>query len=162
MAQPLKYDVPPARAEQTAREEALDLLETMREHGTLRVLNGFFGQLSEVAEVATKGLDTPGGRNAVGTLLILLKALGQTDPDGVQAALDEVTAGLRRAGRSFREEPPGFFRLICQLGNADVRRGLRAALILLGALGRGTRKQDLPAVRRSSRAAQRSNGAASH
>jgi hypothetical protein len=48
MATRLEYVVPEAAPLPTAHDEFNDLIETLHDSGTLRVLNGFFGRLGAV------------------------------------------------------------------------------------------------------------------
>lgn len=134
MAQPLKY-YPTAAPIETAHEELEDLIETLHASGTLRVLNGFFGQFDGVAEVTVDHVMNPEGVNAVSNLLILAKGLTHVDPDHLQAFQDGAEKGLDAARESLKDDPPGLVALARQLGHHDTRRGLNAALILLQTLG---------------------------
>ncbi len=135
MAKPLKYDVPPAHAEETAHEKLDDLLETLHEAGVLRILDGFSGQFAEVSGVLLNRLDTEEGRNAMSNVLILIKTLTELDPDRTQAFADGLEKGLAAAGERITGEKPGLLSLAALLGDADVQRGLAATLTLLKTLG---------------------------
>lgn len=137
MAHPLKYTPPKAQAEQTAEEEWNDLLETLHETGTLRVLNGLAGQYEGVEEVLlTQLLDTPRGRRILENLAVLFEGLSDANADDLDALRHGLGKGLRAARRSFeQEEPPGLIRLFARLRDPDVRRALGGGLALLKALG---------------------------
>ena len=137
MAQPLKYTPPKAQTEQTAEEEWAELLETLHETETLRVLNGLVGQYEGVEEVVlTKLLDTPHGRGSIENLAVLFRGLAELDTDDLEALQNGVGKGLRAARRNFEEdEPPGLIRLFARLRDPDVRRALSALLALLKGMG---------------------------
>ena len=135
MARPLAYDpVPPPT--DTARDELEQLLQTLHESGTLRLLDGLLGRFPDVTEVAVGQLNTGGGRNLVGNVMILLKALTELDSDGHQALVSGIGEGLQAAHQSLQGEPPGLLGLLRRLGDEDVRRGLNALLVFVQTLGR--------------------------
>lgn len=143
MARPLAYDPVPPPID-TAREELEQLLQTLHESGTLRLLDGLLGRFPSVTEVAVQQLNTGGGHNFVGNVMILLKALTELDSDGHQALVSGVGEGLQAAHRSLQESPPGLLSLLRKLGDEDVRRGLNALLVLVQALGRHLHQQPPP------------------
>lgn len=136
MAEPLKYTPTAPPTTETAHEELEDLIETLHESGTLRVLNGFFGQFDDVTEVALEQLTTPSGMQAVSNLAILMKGLTNVDPDHLETFQEGTQEGLEAARESLKEKPPGMFKLTRQFGDRDTRRGMHAALTLLQTLGR--------------------------
>ena len=139
MAQPLKYTPPKSQTEQTAEEEWADLLETLHETETLRVLNGLVGQYEGVEETLLADLvDTPRGHRAIKNLSVLFNGLSDLGTDDLETVREGVGKGLRAARRSFAEakDPPGLLRLALHLRDPDVRRALSGVLALLKALGR--------------------------
>ncbi|HYE57275.1 MAG TPA: DUF1641 domain-containing protein [Rhodothermales bacterium] len=139
MAQPLEYVPPqvPGEAAFTAADDLARLVETLHTSGTLRVLNGFFGRLGAVSEVALDTINTPEGRNGLANLLVLAKALGRIDPQHLARFADAVDHGLDAAGRRLEspDDPPGTLATLRKLRDPDVRRGLDAVLTVLGTLG---------------------------
>lgn len=134
MAKPLSY-TPLPYPQDTAQDEAERLLQTLHEKGVLRLLNGLVGQSDGVVSVALGQLDTPAGRNALATVMVLLKALTETDPDAAQDLLNGTQKGLAAAQASLQREPPSALALLGKLNDREVRRGFYAALTLLGGLG---------------------------
>lgn len=139
MAEPLKY-YPTATPTEPAHEELEALIETLHASGTLRVLNGFFGQFDDVMDVTLDQLTNEPGRHAVVNLMILAKGLTHLDPDDLQAVQTGTEKGLRAARESMKEGPPGLLTLMRQLGHPDTRRGLNAMLVFLQTLGRHLRE----------------------
>lgn len=137
MAQPLDYTPPKAQTTQTAEEEWRDVLDTLHESGTLRVLNGLAGQAEGVEEVVLNQLlATPGGHNALGSLSVLGRALTALDPDDLAVVSQGLGKGLQAARGSIQEKnPPGLLRLLFRLRDPDVRRALGALLALLKSAG---------------------------
>ena len=80
-------------------------------------------------------LTREGGRNLVDNVMVLVKALTVTDPDGAQAFLDGTKKGLAKAQGSLKDDPPGVTALLAKLYDKEVRRGLYAVLSLLEGLG---------------------------
>lgn len=136
MAKPITYDPPPPPPIDTAADELADLLQTLHESGTLRALNGLFGQFEQVSEVIAKGLDSEGGRNGLSNLFQLVKFLGELDADHVEVFLKGTEKGLA-AGRARLQhgEAPSLLGLFTLLRDEDTRRGLAAVLTLLQSLG---------------------------
>jgi uncharacterized protein YjgD (DUF1641 family) len=140
MAQPLDYTPPPhpnGEAAFTADDDLARLVETLHASGTLRLLNGLFARLEDVAAVVLKGLDTDAGRRGLANLLLLSKLLGRLDPDGLDRFIAALDRGLEAAARRLDTEadPPGPLRTLGRLRDPDIRRGLDAVLALLGTLG---------------------------
>ncbi|MAQ94854.1 MAG: hypothetical protein CMM84_15160 [Rhodothermaceae bacterium] len=140
MAQPLAYDLPPAPpGEQafTAADDLARLLETLHTSGTLRVLNGLVSQFQEVMAVVLDGLNTDEGRNGLANLLVLAKLLGRIDADGLDRFVAALDRALADAGERLddADDAPGSLTVLKKLRQPEVRRGLDAALTLLGTLG---------------------------
>jgi len=134
MAEPVDYVVPPAPFP-GAREELDDLIETLHASGTLRVLNGFFGRLGEVSGVALTEMNSPAGRNVLGSLLFVGECLAKISPDDLQRVTVGFSDGVKRARSVLADEPPGTLALL-RLANApDTRRTLAAMLVLLNSVG---------------------------
>lgn len=134
MAARLEYDVPPAPFP-GAREEFADLIETLHASGTLRVLNGFFGRLGAVSDVALTELNSPPGRDLAGTLFALGELLAKVPIADVQRVAEGATTGLERAKATLREKPPSTFALLRLMREPDTRRAIAAGLVLFNALG---------------------------
>ncbi len=126
---------PPGEATFTAADDLARLVETLHTSGTLRALNGLVAQGQDVAAVALGGLNSEAGRTGVANLLILGKLLGHIDADGLDLFAAALTRALSAAGTRLDAEPPGTVALVRKLRDPDVRRGLDAALTLLGTLG---------------------------
>lgn len=139
MGEPLRWE---ARAEREgrAREELEGLLETLREAGVLRLLNALAARGPEALELLVERLDAPAGRNGLGNLAVLARALGELEPAALDRFLEASRRGLAEAGERVRADPPGALALLGRSNDEDVRRGLWAVLSFLGALGRALRE----------------------
>lgn len=80
MAKPIQYEIPPAPAETTARQELDRLLETCHRHGLLRLANDLVAANQDVAQILIDGLRKPGTLNAIQNLSVLLMALSCIPP----------------------------------------------------------------------------------
>lgn len=140
MAAPIDYDYPHAAPGQdafTAADDLARLLETLHTSGTLRVLNGVLAQFQDVMAVALKGLNSDGGRAGLANLFTLVKLLGKLDADGLDRFVVALDRALGDAGNRLDEtdDSPGTLTLLRKLRQPEVRRGLDAALTLVGSLG---------------------------
>ncbi|MFC7509610.1 hypothetical protein ACFQUX_25425 [Pantoea stewartii] len=80
MAEPLKYDVPPTRTEPTANEALATLLESLHQHGFLRLATDIVNANTQIAGVLVDGLNQPGALNAMQNLSLVFKALATISP----------------------------------------------------------------------------------
>lgn len=140
MAAPLDYSPPPNPPGQdafTAADDVARLVETLHTSGTLRVLNGLVAQFSDVMAVLLSGLDTDAGRTGLANAMTLGKLLGKVDADGLDRFVAALDRSLEAAGERLEEtdNAPGTFATLKKLRDPDVRRGLDAALALVGTLG---------------------------
>jgi uncharacterized protein YjgD (DUF1641 family) len=146
MAGRLEYLAPQQAPFPTAHDEFNDLIETLHDSGTLRVLNGFFGRFGAVNEALLSELKTPPGQNLLGSLLFLGECLTKLPVDDLQRVASGVGVGLKRADATLREEPPSTLGLFRMMREPDTRRAIAATLALLNAigaeLGRNEEKKD--------------------
>jgi len=135
MAQQLQYCVPPAPFP-TARDELNDLIETLHTSGTLRFLNGFFGRLGAVSDVALTELETPAGRHLLSALLFagtLATKFSATDLERVGNAFLQ---SLPRARATLHDrEPPSTVDLLKMMHAPETRRALGAFLAVAESIG---------------------------
>ena len=136
MAKPIRY-VPEPVATDTAELELQALLETLHERGVLRLLTNLTAESHGVAQVALEQLDSIKGQNMLGNLTVLLSFLGEMDDEALGKLLTGVGRGVNAASQSqTKKETPNTFKLVKELNDPDVRRGLNAVLTILATLGR--------------------------
>jgi uncharacterized protein YjgD (DUF1641 family) len=140
MAAPIDFAPPrhaPGQDAFTAYDDLDRLVQTLHTSGTLRLLNGFVAEFSGVMKVVLDGLDTEGGRNGLSNLLVLVKLLGKIEPDGLDRFVNGLDQALEAAGERLDagDDAPGSLSVLKKLREPEVRRGLDAALTLLGTLG---------------------------
>lgn len=138
MAKLADYEVPPATPP-GAREEWEAFLETLHRSGTLRVLNGFFGKLGPVSDIALENLNSASGRNIVGAALALGEIAGRCDAATSQSLATGAIDGANRS-RRYHARPPGLWRLVRLLFAPDTRRALGTVLTLLNRIGAALRE----------------------
>lgn len=140
MAQQLDYTYPPGPPGETAftaQDDLARLLETLHTSGTLRAANGLVAQFQDVASIVLNGLDSPEGRSGLANVLILAKLLGHLDANGLDRLIGAVSDGMEAAGERLAstDDAPSTVSVLAKLRQPDVRRGLDAALTLLGTVG---------------------------
>ena len=96
MAKPIPYEIPPARADTTAREELDRLLETCHRHGLLRLANDVVAANTDIAQIIVGGLQKPGALNAIQNLSVLLMALSCIPPAEFYRLVFAVADGAAR------------------------------------------------------------------
>lgn len=136
MAKPLPYSPDPVKTD--SAEQALQtLLDTLHEHGVLRLLTNLTAESHGVAQVALEQLDSVKGKNMLGNLTALLNLLSDIDDAALGKLLTGIGRGVNAASQSqSKKDTPNTFQLVKELSDPDVRRGLNAILTILSSLGR--------------------------
>jgi len=134
MPERLEYAVPTVTMP-GARDELADLLETLHRSGTLRVLNGFFGKLGNVTDVALDEVNSEPGRNLLGALLFLGECLSKVPAEDLAPMANAFGEGLQRVRKANAQKPPGIFALLRLLREPETRRAIGAVLLMLNRLG---------------------------
>lgn len=149
MAKPVPLELPPrdpreellSRLHSAPLEHAEALLagykvpQGLHDRGVLELLRGLLGSGDKVSQTAVDATRTPESIRAIRNLLVLLKTLGEIDPDlfdGFAMALPEAMQQAKAQGK----EPPGFLAILNKFRSKDLRRGLVAVNSLLEAWGR--------------------------
>ena len=149
MAKPVPLQLPPrdpreelrSRLDRAPLEHADALLATyevlqgLHDSGVLELLRGLLGSGDKVLETAVDAARAPESVRVVRNLLVLVRTLGEIDPDlfdGFAMALPEAMQQARAQGK----EPPGFLAILNKFRSKDLRRGLVAVNSLLEAWGK--------------------------
>jgi uncharacterized protein YjgD (DUF1641 family) len=149
MAKPVPLQLPPrdpreelrSRLERAPLEHADALLATyevlqgLHDSGLLEVLRGLLGSSDKVLETAVDAARAPESVRTVRNLMVLIKMLGEIDPDlfdGFALALPEAMQHAREQGK----EPPGLLAILNKFRSRDLRRGLVAINAMLEAWGK--------------------------
>ncbi|WP_444677171.1 DUF1641 domain-containing protein [Halomonas sp. E19] len=81
MAERISHDVTPPKIGPGAHEELERLLQTLHEHGVLRLANDLVAANTKIAGVVVDGLSKEGTLNALQNLSILAMMLSQVPPE---------------------------------------------------------------------------------
>jgi uncharacterized protein YjgD (DUF1641 family) len=112
-----------------------EVLQGLHDCGILELLRGLLGSGDKALEIAADAAQAPESVRAICNLLVLVKTLGEIDPDlfdGFALALPEAMQQAKAQGK----EPPGFLAILNKFRSKDLRRGLVAVNSLLEAWGR--------------------------
>jgi uncharacterized protein YjgD (DUF1641 family) len=157
MARPIPLGLPPrdprrelnSRLRQAPLEHAeaviaaYEVLQGLHDSGVFEVLRG---TLSGGEKILEQVVDVARGPEAIRTtrnLLLLLKALGEIEPE----LLGDFTRAVPRAlvqANAEELKPPGLFKLLSTFWKKDFRRGLAAFNDLLVMFGRNLTEKNLP------------------
>lgn len=148
MADPIPLNLPPRdpRAELVAKladapadhAEAMlaayEVLQGLHDKGVLEIVRGAIGSSDDLIQMGVAAAKSPdairGFRNAV----LLLKALGEIDPEVLKTFTQALPKALDAVGKP--SAPPGIWRLMKGFSNKDTRRGLAAMQAMLESFGR--------------------------
>ncbi|HBI08853.1 MAG TPA: hypothetical protein DDY57_01615, partial [Franconibacter pulveris] len=81
MAKAIEYQVEPPKIGPTAEEELQRLLQTLHEHGVLRLANDLVASNNEWMQVIVSGLSRKGSLNTIQNISVLLLALSTIPPE---------------------------------------------------------------------------------
>ena len=112
-----------------------EVLQLMHDKGVLELLRGTLGGGEMIVEQAVAVANGGGAIRASRNTLLLLKALGQVDPELLSDLTRAVAPALRQANRE-RAKPPGLFKLLSTFWNPNFRRGLAACNDLVETFGK--------------------------
>lgn len=141
MAERMEYQVTPTRTEQTAREAMDELIESLHQHGFLRLANDLVKSNSEIGKILVSGLNQPGTQSALQNLSLLMMTLGSVPPE----RFNHLLLALRDAAMAIkpaREEAnsgkaaPGIRGIIRLLNDDELWRGLSPVLSALKVFSR--------------------------
>jgi uncharacterized protein YjgD (DUF1641 family) len=149
MAKPIPLELPPrdSREELGSRvhraplehAEALlagyEVLQGLHDSGVLELLRGLLGSGDKVLQTAVDATRTPESVRIIRNIVVLLRMLGEIDPDifdGFVLALPEAMRKAKEQGK----EPPGVLATLNEFRSKDLRRGIVAVNRLLEAWGR--------------------------
>jgi uncharacterized protein YjgD (DUF1641 family) len=107
-----------------------EVLQQLHDKGVLEVMRGMLGGSDRILEVAVDAIKTEDSIRILRSLLIMLKLAGSVDPNQLHGALD---AGDGHA--------PSLWEIGKRARTDDVRRGMAAAVTLLGIFGTVLKKE---------------------
>lgn len=109
MAEPIDFTPRPARTTPTAHEEWERLLQTLHEHGVLRLANDVVTRNQDIARIVLRGFESEATRNALQNVSAIAMVLGRIPPGAVYRFADAVreAAGELLADASPDTKAPG-------------------------------------------------------
>jgi uncharacterized protein YjgD (DUF1641 family) len=141
MAEPIEYIPKPPKIGPDAHEELETLLQTMHEHGVLRLANDLIASNTQWSQVIVDGLNKKGSQNAVQNLSVLLMLLSRIEPAQFYKLLSAFQDGLEHVARSEpRDEnldSPGIKGAYKMLNDDSLWRAIMPLIEALKIFGRG-------------------------
>ena len=107
-----------------------EVLQGLHDRGVLELLRGVLGGGDRILEIAVEAAKTPEAIRGIRNLIIMLKLAGAADPDQLHEALD---VGHKQA--------PSLWEIGKRARTDDARRGMKAAVALLGIFGAALNKE---------------------
>ncbi|WP_312689383.1 DUF1641 domain-containing protein [Kosakonia sp.] len=139
MAKPLNYQPELAKIGPDAHEELERLVQTLHQHGVLRLLNDLVAANNEVAQVLVNGLQRPGTLNVLQNLSVMLLALSSVPPERVAKlafGLSELVQTLTAPRVQSEQKAPGVHGVWKMLQDDDLWQALQPLLDGLKAFSR--------------------------
>lgn len=107
MAERIPYTVKPPKIGPDAHEELEQLLQTLHEHGALRLANDVVGANTQITKVMVDGLSKEGSLNAIQNLSILAMALSRIEPSDFYRVTFALRDALEQVSRHRPETEDG-------------------------------------------------------
>ncbi|WP_053213742.1 DUF1641 domain-containing protein [Pseudomonas sp. Q12-87] len=144
MAEPIDYDVKPSKTGLDAREELDRLLQSLHEHGVLRMANDLVCANTAIAKVLVDGLNKEGTLNVIQNLSILAMALSRVPPEDfyrVVFALKDAGAAISQwTAPDDKSAAPGVRGTYRLLQDESLWRAITPLLEGLKAMGEGMKR----------------------
>ncbi|WP_029592034.1 DUF1641 domain-containing protein [Franconibacter pulveris] len=107
MAKSIEYQVEPPKIGPTAEEELQRLLQTLHEHGVLRLANDLVASNNEWMQVIVSGLSRKGSLNTIQNISVLLLALSTIPPERMYKLAFGLRDFIAELSREEQEESAG-------------------------------------------------------
>lgn len=107
MAKAIEYQVEPPKIGPTAEEELQRLLQTLHEHGVLRLANDLVASNNEWMQVIVSGLSRKGSLNTIQNISVLLLALSTIPPERMYKLAFGLRDFMAELSREEQEESAG-------------------------------------------------------
>lgn len=144
MAKSIEYQPEPAKIGPDAHEELDRLLETLHQHGVLRLVNDLVAANNEVAQVLVKGLQREGTLNVIQNVSVIVLALSSLPPERVYKlafGLRDMADVLSQPELTREQKAPGVQGVWKMLQDDDLWRSLQPVLNGLKAFSRRMEEQ---------------------
>ena len=139
MAKSIEYQPEPAKIGPDAHDELERLLETLHQHGVLRLVNDLVAANNEVAQVLVKGLQREGTLNVIQNVSVIVLALSSLPPDRVYKlafGLRDMADALSQPEQTREQKAPGVQGVWKMLQDDDLWSSLQPVLNGLKAFSR--------------------------
>ncbi|MCW1246429.1 DUF1641 domain-containing protein [Pseudomonas sp. SAICEU22] len=144
MAEPIDYHVKPSKTEPDAKDELDRLVQSLHEHGVLRMANDLVCANTAITKVLVDGLNKDGTLNVIQNLSILAMALSRVPPDEfyrlVFALKDASAAVSQWAAPENDDVAPGVRGSYRLLHDESLWRAIMPLVEGLKALGEGMKR----------------------
>ncbi|MFE4110904.1 DUF1641 domain-containing protein [Kosakonia sp. YIM B13611] len=144
MAKAIDYQPEPAKIGPDAHEELARLLESLHQHGVLRLANDLVGANQDIAQVLVKGLQREGTLNAMQNISVLLLALSSIPPEKMYKlafGLRDMADALSQPAGAGEHNAPGLQGAWKMLQDEDLWHALQP---LLGGMKAFARRMEEP------------------
>lgn len=139
MAKAIDYQPEPAKIGPDAYEELARLLESLHQHGVLRLANDLVGANQDIANVLVKGLQREGTLNAMQNISVLLLALSSIPPEKMYKlafGLRDMADALSQPAAAGEHNAPGLQGAWKMLQDEDLWHALQPLLSGMKAFAR--------------------------
>jgi len=149
MAKPIPLELPArdsreellSRLESAPAEHAkallagYEVLQGLHDSGTLELLRGLLGSGDKVLQTAVDATRTPESVRIIRNLLLLVKMLGEFDPDLFEGFVHALPEAMKNA-KARAQDSPGLLSTLNEFRNKDLLRGIVVVNGLLQIWGR--------------------------
>jgi uncharacterized protein YjgD (DUF1641 family) len=115
--------------------ESYEVLQALHDRGILAAIKGALGASDTVIESVVDFVKTPESIRTIRNLLLLVKLLGNIEPELLSGVLGAVPGALEKGGEK-DTNPPSLISLAQRFANKESRRGMAVAAEVLEAVGR--------------------------
>lgn len=112
-----------------------EVLQGLHDSGTLELLRGLLGSGDKVLQTAVDATRTPESVRIIRNLLLLVKMLGEFDPDLFEGFVRALPEAMKNA-KARAKESPGLLSTLNEFRNKDLLRGIVVVNSVLEIWGR--------------------------
>lgn len=112
-----------------------EVLQGLQDSGTLELLRGLLGSGDKVLQTAVDATRTPESVRIIRNLLLLVKMLGEFDPDLFEGLVRALPEAMKNA-KARAKESPGLLSTLNEFRNKDLLRGIVVVNSVLEIWGR--------------------------
>jgi len=133
MAEPLEYQPTPTPTEPSAHEALNTLLESLHQHGFLRLANDVVKANNDIGKIIAAGLNRPGSQHAAQNLSLLFMMLSTIPParfNHILLAMREALMAIKPASEAAQQQKtaPGLSGIMKLLNDESLWQAVRPLL----------------------------------